>query len=133
MDVIFLIARVLFGALFLGSAMGHLAKTEAMAGYTASKGLPLAKPLTQLTGLLILLGGLSVILGVWGDLGSLLLVVFLLPTAVLMHGFWKETDPTAKQLDMVQFNKDLALAGGALAFYWVFAQDVGLTLTGSLF
>jgi len=38
-----------------------------------------------------------------------------------------------KQMEMVQFNKDLALAGASLAFFWAFAQDPGLTLTGPLF
>ena len=39
----------------------------------------------------------------------------------------------SKQMEMVAFNKDVALGGAALAFYWVFAQDVGLTITDSLF
>jgi putative oxidoreductase len=77
-----------------------------MAGYAASRGVPLAKPATLLTGVQILVGGLSVILGVWGDLGSLLLAAFLPATAVLMHAFWTETDPMAKQMEMVQFQKD---------------------------
>lgn len=88
---------------------------------------------TRLTGVQIALGGLSVILGLWGDLGSLLLVAFLLPTAVLMHGFWKDTDPMTKQMEMVQFNKDVALAGASLALFWVYSNDPGLTLTGPLF
>ncbi|MFD2796539.1 DoxX family protein [Promicromonospora vindobonensis] len=133
MDVVLLIARVLFVALFLGSALGHLTQTDSMAGYAASRGVPMAKPATLVTGVLMLLGGLSVLLGVWGDLGALLLVVFLLPTAFMMHGFWRETDPTAKQMEMIQFNKDMALAGAALAFFWVFSQEPGLTITGPLF
>lgn len=133
MDVVFLVGRILFAALFLGSAMAHLRQTDAMAGYAASRGLPMAKPATLLSGVQILLGGLSVLLGVWGDLGSLLLALFMFPTAVLMHAFWKESDPASKQMEMIQFNKDIALGGSALAFYWVFAQDVGLTITDSLF
>ncbi|GAB3163170.1 hypothetical protein GCM10027059_17140 [Myceligenerans halotolerans] len=133
MDVVLLIARVLFAALFLGSGIAHLTETGAMAGYAASRGVPMAKAATRTTGVLILLGGLSVLLGIWGDLGALLLVVFLLSTAFLMHGFWRETDPTAKQMEMIQFNKDVALAGAALAFLWVFVQEPGLTLTGPLF
>jgi putative oxidoreductase len=50
-----------------------------------------------------------------------------------MHGFWRETDPTAKQMEMTQFQKDVALAGAALAFFWMFRADPGLTLTGPLF
>lgn len=133
MDLVLLIARVLFVILFLGSAVNHLTRADGMAGYAASKGLPMAKPATLASGVLILLGGLSVLLGVWGDLGALLLVLFLFPTAFLMHAFWREADPGAKQTEMIQFNKDLALAGAALAFFWVFSQDPGLTLTGPLF
>lgn len=133
MDVILLIGRILYAALFLGSALGHLTKSKEMGGYAASRGVPAAVPATIASGVLILLGGLSVLLGVWGDLGSILLVVFLVPTAVLMHGFWKEADPMSRQMEMVAFNKDIALAGAALAFYWVFAHDPGLTLTKALF
>lgn len=133
MDAVFLLGRILFGALFLGSAVGHLAKTADMAGYASSRGVPMATLATRVTGVQLVLGALSVVLGVWGDLGALLLVAFLLPTAVLMHAFWKETDPMAKQMETVQFNKDVALAGAALAFFWGFSQDVGLTLTGPLF
>jgi len=57
----------------------------------------------------------------------------LLSTPFLIHGFWKESEPMSKQMEMVQFNKDLALAGASLAFFWAFAQDPGLTLTGPLF
>jgi len=133
MDVVFLIARILFAALFLNSAIGHLTKTDDMAAYAGSRGIPSPKLATQVSGLLILLGALSVLLGVYGDLGSLFLVAFLAPTAFLMHGFWKETDPMNKMMEMVQFNKDLALAGGALAFFYVFYYGADFTITGSLF
>ena len=133
MDIAFLIARILFAALFLGSAMGHLTKTKDMSGYAAARGVPAPYLATLASGVLVLISGLMVLLGVWGDLGSILLIVFLVPTAILMHGFWRETDPTSKQMEMIQFNKDIALAGAALAFYWVFAHDPGLTLTDALF
>jgi putative oxidoreductase len=133
MDIVFLIARILFCSLFLSSAVGHLTKTDAMAGYTRSRGVPAAQQAVLASGLIILIGALMVLLGIWGDLGSLLLLAFLLPTAVLMHGFWKETDPMAKQMETVQFNKDIALAGAALAFFLLFRTDLGLTITGPLF
>ncbi len=133
MDVVLLVGRILFVALFLASAMGHLTQSKAMGAYAGTKGVPSPVLATQVSGVLILLGGISVLLGLWGDLGSLLLVVFLLPTALLMHAFWKETEPMAKQMEMVQFNKDVALAGGALVLFWAFSQDPGLTITNSLF
>ena len=133
MDVVLLIGRALFVGIFLISGIAHLTQTQAMAGYAASRGVPAARPATLVSGAVIVVGGLMVLLGLWGDLGALLIVAFLLPTGVLMHGFWKETDPQAKQMEMVQFTKDTALAGAALAFIWVFQNEPGLTLTGPLF
>ncbi len=97
--------------------------------------MPAAAPATIASGLLILVGGLMVLLGVWGDLGALFLVAFLASTAFLMHAFWKETDDQAKQMEMemVPFNKDVALAGAALAFLVAFNGNPDLTITDSLF
>jgi Predicted membrane protein len=123
MDVVVLIGRILFGALFLFAALGHLTQTQMMAGYAQSRGVPLARPTVLVSGVLILVGGLMVLLGVWPDLGALLLVLFLVPTAVLMHGFWKESDAQARQTEMTQFFKDTALAGAALMLFAFFRRQ----------
>ncbi|WP_063050495.1 DoxX family protein [Nocardia arthritidis] len=135
MDVVVLIGRVLFAVLFLTSALGHFARTEAMAGYAQSKGVPMAKAAVLGSGLLFALGGLSVLLGVWADLGALLLVLALLPTAVVMHRFWQETDEETRQSELIQFSKDVALVGAALMLFAFFAHvdELGLTITGPLF
>jgi uncharacterized membrane protein YphA (DoxX/SURF4 family) len=136
MDVVALIGRILFALLFLGSAFGHLTQSEAMAGYAASRGVPQAKLAVLGSGVLMLIGALMVLLGIWLDLGALLLVIFLVPTAVLMHPFWKETDAMAKQTEMVSFQKDVALAGAALlilSLYAGYGGDLGITITGPLF
>jgi putative oxidoreductase len=136
MDVLVLIGRIVFAALFITSAFGHLTQSEGMAGYAKARGVPAARAAVLGSGVLILVGGLMVLLGIWHDLGALLLVIFLVPTAVLMHAFWKETDPQARQLEMVSFSKDMALAGASLALFALFAHvgdDLGLTITGPLF
>lgn len=136
MDVVALIGRILFALLFIGSAFGHLTQTDAMAGFAASRGLPQPKLAVIGSGVLMLVGALLVLLGIWLDLGALLLVIFLIPTAFLMHPFWKETDAMAKQNEMVAFNKDLALGGAALlilALYSGYGADLGITITGPLF
>jgi putative oxidoreductase len=135
MDVLVLIGRIVFAALFLNSAIGHFTQSAAMTGYAQAKGVPAAKPAVLGGGVLLALGGLMVLFGVWADLGALLLVIFLVPTAVLMHAFWKESDGQGKQLEMVSFFKDLALAGAAIALFGFFAgvPDLGLTITGPLF
>ena len=71
---------------------------------------------------MLLLGGAYVLLGFYVDLGALLLAIFLVLAAVIFHNFWKETDATAKQSEMMNFMKDFALAGAALILFAVVAK-----------
>ncbi len=108
-----LIGRFLFSLPFVLFGLNHLMKLDAMSGYAASKGVPAATFVTIVTGLLIIAGGLSVMLGYKARIGAWLLVVFLVPTAFIMHNFWGVEEAMA-QNEMAHFFKDLALAGGAL-------------------
>jgi putative oxidoreductase len=111
------VGTTLFAIIFIMSGIGHLTKADAMAGYAAHKGVPSAKLAVQISGIVILVGGLSVLTHISMQLGSLLLAGFCLAAAFQMHAFWKETDPMAKINEQTAFLKDLALAGGALAIY----------------
>ena len=136
MDIIVLIGRILFAYLMLTSAYAHFGQRKAMAGYAGSKGVPAPMAGVLAGGVLLAAGGLMVLLGIWADLGALLLVVFLLPTAVLIHGFWKEKDPQARMMETVQFGKDVALGGASLMLFALFSfagDNLGLTITGPLF
>jgi uncharacterized membrane protein YphA (DoxX/SURF4 family) len=136
MSVVVLIGRILFAGLFISSGIAHLTQTKQMAGYAKMKGIPAAPVATIVSGLMVVVGGLMVLLGIWADLGGLLIAAFCIPTAILMHGFWKETDPQAKQMEMIQFNKDLALGGAGLivlGLVSIAGSELGLTLTGPLF
>ena len=117
MDVIVLIGRVLFVAIFLGSGVAHLTQTTDMADYTSSKGVPNAALVVQLSGVQMLVGGLMVLLGVWMDLGFLILAAFLVPAAFLIHPFWKVEDPQQLNVERAQFMKNLALTGVCLALF----------------
>jgi putative oxidoreductase len=138
MDVIALTGRILFVLIFLGSGTtGHIGQRKGMAQYASSQGIPAAEPLVVLSGVMIVVGGLMVALGVWGDLGALLLLlVFVLATAFLIHAFWKVEDPHQRMDQQVQFMKNLGLAGGSILAFVLFAglgHDLGLTITGPLF
>ncbi|MGV0838472.1 DoxX family protein [Mycolicibacterium thermoresistibile] len=99
-----------------------------------AKGVPAAKAAVIGSGIVLAVGGLMVLLGLWADIGSLLLAAFLIPAALLMHQFWKESDPETKNAEMISFNKNIALAGAALMLFAFFAHvdDLGLTITGPL-
>ncbi|HEV8653868.1 MAG TPA: DoxX family protein [Actinomycetes bacterium] len=137
MDVIALIGRILFVLIFVASGtVGHIGQRKGMAQYAASQGVPAAEALVVLSGLLILVGGLMVALGVWGDLGALLLLVFVVPAAFWIHAFWKIQDPQQRANQQAHFMKNMALAGGCIMAFALFAglgNDLGLTITGPLF
>ncbi|GAA2436115.1 DoxX family membrane protein [Streptomyces macrosporus] len=136
MEFLVFLGRVLFSLLFLSAAVGHLVGSRQMAGYAAFMGVPASRAATVVGGVLLLLGGLSLLLGVWPDLGALLLVVFLVPTAFAMHPFWKKSDPITRRQTTTSFLKDISLAGAALmalGFFSLCGDDLGLTFTGPLF
>ena len=121
MNVVLFIGQVLFAALFITSGIGHFAKLEAMTGYAQYKKLPAAKLGVMASGLFFLIGGILIVIGTYVDLGALLIAITLVLAAVIFHNFWKETDPTAKQNEMIAFNKDIALAGAALILFALIA------------
>ena len=136
MDWVILVGRVLFFFLFALSAVGHVAQREAMSQYATQKGVPFASFLVPLSGIQIMVGALLILLGIWPDLGAALLVVFLVPTAIAMHAFWKVSDPMERQQDQVHFLKDVALAGAGLMLFGLFQQfgdQLDLMITDPLF
>jgi putative oxidoreductase len=122
-DVLFLVGRILFALVFLfsGSTV-HLLQARQGIEYARMNRVPAPELLVPLSGLVAVLGALSVILGIWADLGSLLLVAFLLPVAFFMHAFWRETDEQTKANQMAHFMKNMAIAGGALVLFYAYNQ-----------
>ncbi len=135
MDIVLLVGRVLFALLFINSGLAHFTQREAMAGYAQFKKVPAAKLMVLLTGFIILLGGIFVAAGIYADLGALLLAIFLIPTAFMMHNFWTIEDAQAKQSEMISFFKNLSLAGAALVIFALIAQgtDFGPSVTADHF
>jgi len=113
MQYLFLAGRVLYGGFFLLAGIDHWRRVDLMTPYAAAKGIPAPRLSVLGSGLLIILGGLSVLLGVRPSCGLLLLTVFLVPTSVLMHNYWAATDPSVRQLDLTNFKKNIALLGAA--------------------
>ena len=117
MNAVLVIGRLFVAALFIGSGIAHFAKLEMMTGYAKYKKLPAAKFGVIISGLFFLAGGVFNLLGLWVDLGNLLLAITLVLAAFIFHNFWKESDATAKQNEQIAFNKDIALAGFALIVF----------------
>ena len=132
MNALLIIGRVHFALIFINSGYSHFKNLAATTGYAQYKKLPAAKLSVIVSGIVILAGGLSVLLGVWADLGFLLLAIFLIPTALLMHNFWTIEDQMAKAGETAQFFKNIALAGAALILFVVLHKNADdATIIGS--
>jgi putative oxidoreductase len=64
---------------------------------------------------LLLLGGLSLVIGAWTRIGAFFLLVFLCAATYFFHDFWQFVDPLQRQLQTIQFLKNVAIAGGLIS------------------
>jgi len=111
MKYIVLAGRILFCCIFLFAVPNHF--SAATIQYAAGKGVIMPHLLVPATGILLLLGGLSVLLGYKARLGAWMLVAFLIPVTFIMHDFWNVGDAMMKQMQMAMFMKNMAMLGGA--------------------
>ena len=112
MKYLVVLGRILFSLIFVMASLGHFSKETI--GYAAAQGVPLASIAVPLSGILALLGGLSVTLGYKAKWGSGLLVLFLLPVTAMLHNFWTVKDPMMAQIQQIMFMKNLSILGGTL-------------------
>ena len=128
MEILLLVGRIIFGAFFVMSGINHFTNLGMMSGYAGSKNVPAPGLAVIGSGVMLVLGGLSVILGLLPILGLWLLILFLVPTSVIMHNFWTISDAQQRAAEQVNFLKNAALIGAALALMYG-ATAWPLTLT----
>jgi putative oxidoreductase len=107
-----LLGRIFYSAIFILSGPNHF--KAATIGYAAAQGVPLASMAVPLSGIIALVGGLSIALGYRAKLGAWLIVLFLVPVTLMLHRFWGVSDPQVAGLQLAMFMKNLSLLGAAL-------------------
>jgi len=118
-DYILLLSRIILGLYFLFNSFNHFRNLNSLASWVQSKNVPAPKLMVALTGILLLIGGLSILLGAYIEIGILALTLFFLPVTFVMHDFWRETDPQMKMMQIINFMKNLALWAAILALLFV--------------
>src|SRR5262245_36718000 len=112
MSYVVLLGRILFSLIFVKSSFGHF--SAGTIGYAAAQGVPLASIAVPVSGVMALLGGLSVAFGYKARFGASLLVLFLVPVTIVIHRFWGLPDAQAAMMQQIMFLKNLSMLGGAL-------------------
>lgn len=133
--IIVLIGRVLFAVFFVRSAIAHVRKHRGMGDFARSAHLPAPAIAGWPTGVWLLVASLSIAIGIWPDVGSLMIAVFLVLAALYFHRFWTLDDAEQRQTQAGSFYRNVALLGASLAMLGFFvAAGAGLryAITGPL-
>lgn len=112
MKIIELFGRILFSLIFLTSAIKHFSGQTIQ--YAASQGVPFASVMVPASGIIAIIGALSIILSYKARAGGWLIILFLVPVTLMMHQFWAIDDPAMKQMQTGMFMKNISMLGGAL-------------------
>ena len=112
MKFLFPLGRLLFSLIFITAAPRHF--THEGIQHAAALGVPAAGALVPISGVLAVVGGLSVAFGYKTRWGAWILVAFLVPVTWWMHGYWRLTDPAAIHIQQAMFAKNLSMLGAAL-------------------
>ena len=110
-----LVARLAVAAIFVHGGWGKLGALDGTAAYIASHGLPAAQLGALFAALLELGGGLAIAFGLGTRSAALALALFLVPTTWLFHNP-VGLEAAAAQTQWIHVYKNLAIAGGLLAF-----------------
>lgn len=119
MKAAFLIGRLMFGGFFLYNGINHLKERKSLAQYAQTKNVPLAEAAVAGTGVVLIAGGASILLGIKPRLGTAAIAGFLAGVSPVMHDFWRVNEPNQRMNEMINFSKNMALLGSALALMGV--------------
>jgi putative oxidoreductase len=132
--VIVLVGRVLFAAFFGPVAgVGHVRRSPTFEGYAKSAGFPIPAITGWPAGLWLLAGSASIALGVWPDLGSLMIGAFVVPAAFYFHTFWKIEDQSQRQTQKSFFWRNVVMLAASLMMFGLFVAlgpKLRFTVTG---
>jgi uncharacterized membrane protein YphA (DoxX/SURF4 family) len=115
----FLIGRLVFGGFFLYNGINHLKERKSLAQYAEAKNVPMAEAVVAATGVALIAGGASILLGIKPKLGTAAIAGFLAGVSPVMHNFWSVQDPNQRMNEMINFSKNMALLGSAVALMGV--------------
>ena len=113
-DTLALIGRILVAYLFIPAGIGKLMGFSGTVGYITSVGLPLPE-VGAVIAIIVELGlGIALLLGFKTRWTAIVMAIFSIATALFFHKYWSAPD-AMKMMQQINFNKNIAIAGGLLA------------------
>jgi putative oxidoreductase len=106
-----LIGRILLVLIFLSSGVEKIGNFGGTAQYMVKYGIPMTSFFLFGAIMLEMVGSITVILGCWARFGTLLLIIFLIPTTIIFHTDFK--DPN----QIIHFMKNVSMLGGCFILF----------------
>ena len=103
------ILLILLGLFFLLNGINHLFSTHIYEEYASKRGLISPRLMVRISGVALILGGLSLITGYWMIYGIIGLSLFLVIASFTIHQFWKESTGEMRMLEGMHFAKNAAI------------------------
>jgi putative oxidoreductase len=132
-----LIGRILFSSYFIYVGLGfHVAKTKMAEDYAGATRFPVPAIAGWPTGVWMAAGGLSILLGIWPDIGALMIAAFAIVAAAYFHRFWELDDPMQKQTQQQLLGRNVIIVGACLvmfAFFTAAGEALRYAITGPAF
>jgi putative oxidoreductase len=66
---------------------------------------------------LLILGGVLLLLGYRMGLAAFLLLLYMVPYTLIVHNFWKQSEPTILREQAIHFLKNVSIMGGLLSLW----------------
>jgi putative oxidoreductase len=109
-------ARMLISIVFLLNGLNIIGQTLA-AHEMAAHGVPviLIPALIMAARALQLIAGTGLVLGIYPRISAVALLLFLVPATLMAHAFWQVTGTPLYMVQLINFFKNVCMAGG-LAF-----------------
>lgn len=128
----FLLAgRLVLGILFLYNGYNHFADFESRKGYAEYKGMPAPGAAVGASGVMLVLGALGIMLGIYPVIAAGVLATFLIVATPLFHDFWNASEED-RENEFNHFLKNVGLLGGTFVLLstgsdaWAYAVGIGL-------
>jgi uncharacterized membrane protein YphA (DoxX/SURF4 family) len=118
-DFILLLSRLILGFYFISNSFNHFRNLGYMSKWVEAKNIPAPKFMVFISGVLLFIGGVSILFGIYVSIGILSLTLFFLPVTFIMHDFWREKDSQMRMMQMINFMKNLALWAALLALLFI--------------
>jgi putative oxidoreductase len=108
------LAHMLLSGVFIAGGADTFLKPGPRVNMVENAGIPQPDRAVALNGAVMVLAGTALALDIAPKAAAIVLLGSLIPTTIVGHAFWKETDANARKMHQTQFLKNLALIAGLL-------------------